>query len=267
MLRPLGESQRRGDSLQERLWKEDAGALAACLRRELSGEALGDLLEWDTKVLSRWQDSARVGGGSGGADADAGQQAQEGSAAGGGAGAGAGHDGSLDSLLGECVRTCTLSFLRKAGIAFHVRFGDPMPDAVRKCTRGEWEELARAAGIPYDKFTCLPEVGEESLKLVKGWAAGLKAAGAEHRAGVLRFSLPAPASAGFPLLVQLPELYHDLYMSHRDSKCQFCSEVPHRYAMCTVQTKKCIPPSEKQHPKRCEMFQISPAAHRLIHAK
>jgi hypothetical protein len=39
---------------------------------------------------------------------------------------------------------------------------------------------------------------------------------------------------GFPLLIPLPDLYHDLYMTYRDYKCRSCQLVPHRPALCLI---------------------------------
>lgn len=187
----------------------DSGPLAACLREELGGDALGDVLEWDTDVLARWlpepvHDAAPSSGG-------------------------------LNALLADCVRACTHSFLRKSAMLYHVRYGEPLPDAARgRCGQAEWDSLARCAGLQWDPATLLPPVGGVGLKLASLWAAELRLCSVERRQELLPASLPPPATAGFPLMVTLPELYHDLYMSYRDQQCKFCREVPHRPALCLI---------------------------------
>jgi len=36
------------------------------------------------------------------------------------------------------------------------------------------------------------------------------------------------------VLIPLPDLYHDLYMTYRDHKCRRCQLVPHRPALCLI---------------------------------
>ena len=134
--------------------------------------------------------------------------------------------GSLESY----VYRCSLPFLRRARFLLSIHSGDSLPAlAAGSASPGpvsslkeEWLAAMAALQLPVKEGTPVPAVGEFCKELVRGWLRELAAVQADPRGAVICWPLlqqafSKPQELGFPLLIPLPDLYHDLYMTYRSS--------------------------------------------------
>jgi hypothetical protein len=131
--------------------------------------------------------------------------------------------GSLESY----VYRCSLPFLRRCRLLLCVHSGDttlapPVPTAGAAALgsaaslESEWRAAMAALRLPMTEGSVIPAVGEYSRELVRGWMRELEPARRDCSCWPLVWqAFPRPQDLGFPLLIPLPDLYHDLYMTYR----------------------------------------------------
>ena len=136
------------------------------------------------------------------------------------------------------VYRCSLPFLRRARFLLNVHSGDvafATANAAPASIEEEWKAIMSSLLLPVSPGSLAPQVGDFSRELVRGWIRQLQPA--RRDAGCWRLiwqGFPTPQELGFPLLIPLPDLYHDLFMTYRDHKCRCCDLVPHRPALCLI---------------------------------
>jgi hypothetical protein len=136
--------------------------------------------------------------------------------------------GSLESYF----HRCSLPFLRRARFLLSVHSGDTLPAAAAASLgaaslRDEWRAAMAALQLPVGDGACVPLVGEYCKGLVRGWLRELAplrtdARGAATYWPMLLKAFPRPQDLGFPVLIPLPDLYHDLYMTYRHALLRPC---------------------------------------------
>jgi hypothetical protein len=137
---------------------------------------------------------------------------------------------NVDAELGSLetyVQRCTLPFLWRARLLLCVLSGDMAmasfaPDnadgrAGAGALAAEWRASVAALRLPVEEMGggLMPQVGEYSRELVRGWLSELEAARHNSCWALVWQAFARPQDLGFPLLIPLPDLYHDLYMTYR----------------------------------------------------
>lgn len=134
------------------------------------------------------------------------------------------------------VYRCSLPFLRRARFLLAVHSGDvafATANTAPASIEEEWKGMMSSLLLPVSSLA--PQVGEFSRELVRGWLRQLQPARRDASCWRLIWQgFPTPQELGFPLLIPLPDLYHDLFMTYRDHKCRCCGLVPHRPALCLI---------------------------------
>jgi len=161
------------------------------------------------------------------------------------------------------LRSCLLPLLRRAAMLFWVQ---ETSEAARPWAAGagegptqEWVALSNFLRLEgaYEGATLGSKtriasavVGAAGKRMVEAWIRqAAEATSPAEQAGksVARLALracPVRQTSGLPLLIELPHLYHDLYMSYRDRPCQLCDSVPLRPALCLACGALCCFASE-----------------------
>ena len=149
------------------------------------------------------------------------------------------------------VYRCSLPFLRRARFLLCVHSGDMAlapTSAAHASIEEEWKATMAALCLPVSPGSPVPQVGDFSRELVRGWLRQLQPATRDASCWPLIWQgFPAPQELGFPLLIPLPDLYHDLFMTYRDHKCTCCGHVPHRPALCLICGMVPAVPSRSAH--------------------
>ena len=155
------------------------------------------------------------------------------------AGVGGWGAGGEPESLEAYVHKCTLPFLRRARLLLAVHSGNLAIAPARSAAvglAGEWRACMAALRLPVGApgEGVMPNIGEYCMDLVQGWLRELDPVRRNGSWPSVWQAFALPQHLGHPLLIPLPDLYHDLYMAYRDHKCRACNLVPHRPALCLI---------------------------------